>query len=454
MDQEAIRQAILAEADKYKISGVSMDPNNSNQYNVDLGGNALFNDPRYAQSPLANRGVNYDIHNQQWNGAESYEMPLFGQTMYVGNNEGANAGQFYGVYDKDGNLTDVKWQHTGEDQGWLYNNAETLMALAAAAAGAYGAWSGTLGGLPSAMTDASLLQGTIADQMAAFSAGNAGFAPISTSVPSWTATGQDQFGLDELINGSGSQAPQSGMDPWGDFFNNPPAELPTTDLPGYDLPGAPGGPASGIPGLPAGTAPIVPEIPGVNTSVPVPGIPGTTTPGTTTPGTTTPGSSSGTDWWKQIFGDSFDLTDIAKLVNAFNNFRTGNELRDIYNEERRMRQGYVDLLNQSYSDPSSVYAGNEWQAIQKTNLNALQRQDAAKGRLSNDFNRQAALQDLAANWMGNYRSGLTSAAGLGNPQSYANMMGQGNALSSTGIFSGFLQDYARQYGGTTQNKAM
>lgn len=75
-------------------------------------------------------------------------------------------------------------------------------------------------------------------------------------------------------------------------------------------------------------------------------------------------------------------------------------------EQNARIQPYLNLLQQSYSDPNSVLQGQEYQGIARSASDTLQRTDAAGGRLANDFGRQAELQNLASNWLTNYRQGL------------------------------------------------
>lgn len=434
MDTEAIRQAILAERDKYKVGGFYSDPDQyGDAFGVNLD-NDLYNQLGYGGSKSAVYGASmYQAYDPESGLPDTrqrtYEMPIFGQRMYVGNNEGANAGNFMGIFDDQGNLQDVKWQRTGEHEGWAFENWDTIMAALAAAGIGYAGWTGSLGASSPLgyVTDAEMLLNPLGGVGSAGLYG--GVAPIVESVPSWTNP-YDQAGLDELI---------SQVDP---AFN--PEFMPPDPFadPSFAPPGSP-------PPLPPGTqapAPITESIP---TSTPGNGLPGTPIPGGTGLPGANPGTSGGAipDWIKAIFGEGAGglLGGLGNLLGAISNFTSGNELRDISEEERRARQGFMTQLQQSYNDPSSVYAGDEWQAIQRTNLDALQRQDAAKGRLSNDINRQAAMQDLAANWMGNYRSGLAQAAGLSNPAQYGAQGAYGNAMRY-GSLNGFLQDYSRQYG--------
>lgn len=84
-----------------------------------------------------------------------------------------------------------------------------------------------------------------------------------------------------------------------------------------------------------------------------------------------------------------------------------------------MEQGTPDLgfyqgkLKNAYDNPGAFLQGPEYQAAQNIVHNKLQRNDAAGGRLANDFGRQVALQDHAMGALSEYRNGLS---GLVNQQ--------------------------------------
>lgn len=87
-------------------------------------------------------------------------------------------------------------------------------------------------------------------------------------------------------------------------------------------------------------------------------------------------------------------------------------MRNFANQQSVNRQGFIDALRNTYTNPQSFLEGPEYQAASRIALDALQRQDAAGGRLGNDVNRQRLMQDHAMQWLGNYRQGLSGAAGL------------------------------------------
>ena len=89
--------------------------------------------------------------------------------------------------------------------------------------------------------------------------------------------------------------------------------------------------------------------------------------------------------------------------------------RNFANQQNVNRQGFIDALRNTYTNPQSFLEGPEYQAASRIALDALQRQDAAGGRLGNDVNRQRLMQDHAMQWLGNYRQGLSNSAGLTAP---------------------------------------
>lgn len=84
-------------------------------------------------------------------------------------------------------------------------------------------------------------------------------------------------------------------------------------------------------------------------------------------------------------------------------------MRNFANQQNVNRQGFIDALRNTYTNPESFLSGPEYQAASRIALDALQRQDAAGGRLGNDVNRQRLMQDHAFAALQNYRTGLTNA---------------------------------------------
>lgn len=134
----------------------------------------------------------------------------------------------------------------------------------------------------------------------------------------------------------------------------------------------------------------------------------------------------------------------AAYIQAQQQQRMADQFMSLTQPYRDQATKYGSMLQQSYDDPSAYLNGGEYQALAKTNLDLLQRQDAAGGRLANDFGRQAKMQDFAMSHLDDYRKGLQ---GL-----YQNMAsigtGQGTQM---GIALGGTSNspYARWLGGAT-----
>jgi hypothetical protein len=125
-----------------------------------------------------------------------------------------------------------------------------------------------------------------------------------------------------------------------------------------------------------------------------------------------------------------DWGSLAKLfTGAFSDYQTnatGNRLLDLVSGWNDSAKRYNGLLEQSYTNPMSYLQGPEYQAIQRTTGDYLQRQDAAGGRLNNDIGRAAKLQDLAMGNLDTYRKTL---GGITNQQATVGT-GQGSILGN------------------------
>lgn len=111
-------------------------------------------------------------------------------------------------------------------------------------------------------------------------------------------------------------------------------------------------------------------------------------------------SNNNTDGW------------LAAILNAISQNKQGNVQQEWADKLYQDRKQFLDRLAASYTNPAGVLQGDEYQAIAGTVLDQLQRKDAARGRLATDVQRQKLMQDHAWEWLGKYRSGLASAAGL------------------------------------------
>lgn len=98
---------------------------------------------------------------------------------------------------------------------------------------------------------------------------------------------------------------------------------------------------------------------------------------------------------------------LTGLYGANRQNQYADNLMNMYKPYAEQANWYGDKLRETYTNPNSYYESPEWQGIQRTTGDYLQRQDAAGGRLSNNFARQARLNELAAGNISNYRSGLS-----------------------------------------------
>lgn len=179
----------------------------------------------------------------------------------------------------------------------------------------------------------------------------------------------------------------------------------------------------GLGGLMDGIAPALPS----GTGLGLTGGAGTGISGgalTGSPLLTGGGLASGLEGLATVGGSSFGwLGDLAKsalgkdgwlpsVLNAFSQNQQGNIQRDWAERLYQDRAQFLQRLARTYTNPEEFLSGPEYQALSRTTLDQLQRQDAAKGRLANDVQRQKLMQDYAFEYLNKYRSGLAGAAGL------------------------------------------
>lgn len=132
---------------------------------------------------------------------------------------------------------------------------------------------------------------------------------------------------------------------------------------------------------------------------------------------------------------------LGGLLGAFNQSMAqrgmASDLRGLFGPASQAAQQYGGLLSESYSNPEKWLQGPEATATRNVVGDYLQRQDAAGGRLSNDFGRQAKLNDLMMAQLGQYRQGLS---GLFNSQqSIATGQGPQQAIGLDNLqFSPFI----------------
>lgn len=182
-------------------------------------------------------------------------------------------------------------------------------------------------------------------------------------------------------------------------------------------------PTAGLGGLMEGVAPALPS----GTGLGLTGGAGTGISGgalTGSPLLTGGGLASGLEGLTTVGGSSFGwLGDLAKsalgkdgwlpsVLNAFSQNQQGNIQRDWAERLYQDRAQFLQRLARTYTNPEEFLSGPEYQALSRTTLDQLQRQDAAKGRLATDVQRQKLMQDYAFEYLNKYRSGLAEAAGL------------------------------------------
>lgn len=100
------------------------------------------------------------------------------------------------------------------------------------------------------------------------------------------------------------------------------------------------------------------------------------------------------------------------------------DLMGLVNQMQNQSAPLIQALQSSYTNPQSFLDSPEMQARLGIESNRLTRQDAAKGRLSNDVDRTRLLQDYGMNALNDYRKGLASSIGsVYQPNTIASLFG-------------------------------
>jgi len=137
-----------------------------------------------------------------------------------------------------------------------------------------------------------------------------------------------------------------------------------------------------------------------------------------------------------------DLGFIASLINAYSQNRQGSAQEDWADRLYQDRSQFLEPLVRTYSNPEEYLSGPEYTAAAGITLDQLERKDAARGRLATDVERQKLMQDYALQSLGNYRSGLATAAGLSPTQGLADLFVTGQA-NKYGTFNAPISELAR-----------
>lgn len=141
-------------------------------------------------------------------------------------------------------------------------------------------------------------------------------------------------------------------------------------------------------------------------------------------------------------GGSNELGLLASLFNAYSQNRQGAAQQDWADRLYQDRSQFLEPLVRTYSNPEEYLSGPEYTAAAGITLDLLQRKDAARGRLATDVERQKLMQDHALQSLGNYRSGLATAAGLSPTQGLADLFVTGQA-NKYGTFNAPISELAR-----------
>jgi hypothetical protein len=110
---------------------------------------------------------------------------------------------------------------------------------------------------------------------------------------------------------------------------------------------------------------------------------------------------------------------LAGIQGAAQQRNYGQDMLDRAAAATPNREFYEGLQRTSYEDPGSYLRGPDVQAGMDIALNKLQRSDAARGTLANDYGRQIGLQNYAFDSLSKYRQNLQTTVGQ-NQQTYSN----------------------------------
>jgi hypothetical protein len=118
----------------------------------------------------------------------------------------------------------------------------------------------------------------------------------------------------------------------------------------------------------------------------------------------------GTGGGNQMNNVGGNANGLLGLLSAIYGARQSKEyaemLRQIAGQMQEQASPYINKLRESYENPNAYLQSPEMQAILSLEANRLAGIDASQGRLSNDINRTAKLQQLAQSRLADYRRGL------------------------------------------------
>jgi hypothetical protein len=97
---------------------------------------------------------------------------------------------------------------------------------------------------------------------------------------------------------------------------------------------------------------------------------------------------------------------LSALYGARQSREYADMLRQIAGQMQEQASPYINKLRESYENPNAYLESPEMKAVLNLEANRLAGIDASQGRLSNDINRTAKLQQLAQSRLGEYRRGL------------------------------------------------
>jgi hypothetical protein len=119
------------------------------------------------------------------------------------------------------------------------------------------------------------------------------------------------------------------------------------------------------------------------------------------------GGGRGGNQMGNVGGNSNGLLGLLSAIyGARQSKEYADTLRQIAGQMQEQASPYINKLRESYENPNAYLQSPEMQSILNLEANRLAGIDAAQGRLSNDINRTAKLQQLAQSRLADYRRGL------------------------------------------------
>jgi hypothetical protein len=119
------------------------------------------------------------------------------------------------------------------------------------------------------------------------------------------------------------------------------------------------------------------------------------------------GGTGGGNKMNNVGGNANGLLGLLSAIYGARQSREyANMLRQIAGQMQEQASPYINKLRESYENPNAYLQSPEMQAILSLEANRLAGIDASQGRLSNDINRTAKLQQLAQSRLADYRRGL------------------------------------------------